>query len=145
MQKIKYYDEINRKEIDLEVTDKVAEELKILSKNEDKAIKQIKRNEIVMDICDLDNYIIDEFDILENLIKKEEVQEKYRKHQNRKELLKKALLLLTDKEKEVISGIFDQKLTQAELAKKLNISRSAVKQRYDSAMCKIKEFIINNE
>ena len=143
MKKINYFDEISGKEIVVEVSDEVAAELQAMTRDENRAIKEIKRNEVSVDaFCNVENYLIDEFNILENLIKKEG---KYEKHQKRKELLKKALYLLTDKEKEVINGVFENRLTQAELSRNLNVSRNAINKRYDSAMCKIKEFIINNE
>lgn len=143
MKKINYFDEISGKEIVVEVSDEVAAELQAMMREENRTNIKIKRNEVSVDaFCNVENYLIDEFNILEHLIKKEG---KYEKQQKRKELLKKALYLLTDKEKEVINGVFDKRLTQAELSKKLNISRKNIKKRYDNAMCKIKEFIMNNE
>ena len=146
MTKVKYFNEISGEEIEVEVTDEVARELKAMKREENTKAQQVKRNEVSVDaFCNGESYLIDEFDILDNMIKKEEIKEKYKKQQKRIELLKKAIYLLTDKEREVVSGLFDKRLTQAELSRKFNISRSAVKQRYDNAMCKIKEFIINNE
>jgi RNA polymerase sigma factor (sigma-70 family) len=143
MKKINYFDEISGKEIVVEVSDEVAAELQVMTREENRVMKEIKRNEVSVDaFCNVESYLIDEFDILDSLIKKEG---KYEKQQKRKELLNKALYLLSDKEKEVINGVFGKNLTQVELSRLLEITRSAVRQRYNSAMCKIKEFIINNE
>ena len=147
MQIIKYYDEITQKEIELEVTDRVANELNNLHQEQKQKNRQIRKNEFSVDeFHDPDNFLIDEGDDpLDAYIHKYENLSMQQRQEKRKKLLNKALKTLTKKERQVISGIYQKQLTQAEISRLLGISRSAVKQRYDSAMCRIKEFIINNE
>lgn len=147
MEKIKYYDAIKGEEIEVEVTEEVAEAMRECDRNERRIKRNSGKHEVSVDgTPNGQALLIDNSDNPEEiLIRKEEKEGKYRKRERRKLLVRKAIKTLTAKEKEVIRKVFWGDYTQAELARELGISRNAVNKRYENALNKIKEFVLNNE
>jgi RNA polymerase sigma factor (sigma-70 family) len=147
MEKIKYYDAIKGQEIEVEVTEEIEKAILDLDKDERKQRNKALKYEFSLDsVEDGENLLVDPSDNpLEALIKKETHEEKNRDRANRVKLLRKGLKSLTKNEREVMQLCFWENYTQAELSRKLGLSRAGVKYRYDAAINKLKEFILNNE
>lgn len=147
MQKIKYYDEIKGEKIEVEVTAEVAQAMLDINNQERKQRNMARKNELSLDAVEGgENLLIDSTDNpLDILIKKEEIEEKNRKQANRTRLVKKGMKTLNEKERSVVEHIFWKNYTQAELSRKLDVSRGTIKYRYDCAIKKLKAFILKEE
>ena len=72
MKKIKYFDKINKRYVDLEVSDEVAKSLKTFKKKEDRENKKWNKNIVSLDLlmemaelsedgsCDVNNLVVDD-------------------------------------------------------------------------------------